>query len=44
MDPLTGPFLTPVQLCDYSDEPGWAIRLPDPVETGGELARIERQF
>ena len=24
-NPLAGPFLTREQLCDFSDEPGWAI-------------------
>jgi hypothetical protein len=35
-DPLAGPFLTRVQLCDYSDEPGWAIppRDTEPAKEG----------
>lgn len=27
-DPLAGPFMAARQLTDYSDEPGYAIRLP----------------
>ena len=32
-DPLAGPFLTREQLCDYSDEPGWAIPPRDLPKT-----------
>jgi hypothetical protein len=34
MNPLAGPFLTSLQLCDYSDDPGFAI--PPRAETGDE--------
>ena len=37
-DPLAGPFLTREQLCDYTDEPGWAI-----TAEAERLARLERQ-
>jgi hypothetical protein len=43
-DPLAGPFMSAVQLTDYSDDPEFAILLPESDGTGGELARIERQF
>ena len=35
---LAGPFLSTVQLTDYTDEPGWAI-----TAESERLARLERQ-
>jgi hypothetical protein len=34
-NPLDGPFMTAKDLTDYSDEPGYAIRLPDVPEKEG---------
>jgi hypothetical protein len=32
-NPLDGPFVTSAQLTGYSDEPGYAIRLPEAPRT-----------
>jgi hypothetical protein len=42
--PMNGPPRTGRELCDYSDDPEFAIILPESDGTGGELARIEREY